>query len=246
MNKQAQGAHETIEQAKIAIEDIDKLPEGIEKIEVSILDNDQIQIAFIAKKGYLTPENLVVKFEKQKELIDLNTITLKNFTATNNTVKEDVLRALHEVEGLSDVTLEDFDIKVTKATLQSKGNIIISASEQSKIINGTKEIEIPELQEVEITQKQLDDEIKKITDQVYDDVPNAIGDINENWSLEGTEVEANVPENEASDSFASQKAKISITVTLKPKYVFANDVTVENKKFKKQIEIDVINVPDAN
>uniref|UniRef100_UPI00047CCD6C lipoprotein n=1 Tax=Mesoplasma seiffertii TaxID=28224 RepID=UPI00047CCD6C len=64
---EAQGKYFTIEQAVEGINKINNLPEGIESINVSILESPTIQVEFIAQKGYETPKPFTVNFKAKQQ-----------------------------------------------------------------------------------------------------------------------------------------------------------------------------------
>ncbi|AUB31792.1 lipoprotein [Spiroplasma floricola] len=89
---------------------------------------------------------VIDKLEAPAELVDLSTVNLGSFKATNDTTDAQVIDALKAVKGLEKLTTSDVTITKTKATTSAAGSIKIDAKSDSKIVKGTKTLEIAKLE----------------------------------------------------------------------------------------------------
>ncbi|PPE05677.1 BspA family leucine-rich repeat surface protein [Mesoplasma corruscae] len=84
------------------------------------------------------------------------TLLVLDLNLSNDLTKEDVLEALKKATGISDLTLDDFDLNKTDAYYGQEGSIEISAKVDSVRITGNKSLTIPVLAKKDITQLALD------------------------------------------------------------------------------------------
>ncbi|PPE05107.1 hypothetical protein EELLY_v1c07960 [Entomoplasma ellychniae] len=85
---------------------------------------------------------------------DINNINL-DLNLSNDLTDQQVLEALKNVTGISDLTLGDFDFNKTDAYYGKQGSVEISAKTESVRITGNKNLTIPALAKKDITQLAL-------------------------------------------------------------------------------------------
>ncbi|WP_036268973.1 lipoprotein, partial [Mesoplasma seiffertii] len=140
---EAQGRHQTIDQAKEAIAIISDLPEGIESINVTTVNNN-IKVVFIAQDGYQTPNPLIIKFIKNNKQENKITKELVDAELTKLLVKEKTYETDElAIAAIQAIETDAFKVKeaskLTKAFEQHTFNVIVEAKSGYVLAEGIEE-----------------------------------------------------------------------------------------------------------
>ncbi|ATI73387.1 hypothetical protein [Mesoplasma florum] len=131
----------------------ENLNQPIVKVEINAddIDIERVKSAKVGEEGYIVVKAKPVSIN----VSNFNTFTIQQLKynledfkiadSSNLTDKNEILRRLKLITGLSSVTEQDFNFKINNSTLEKEGKITLTATDDSKLLQNNKEINVPKI-----------------------------------------------------------------------------------------------------